>query len=266
MAGVNEVVAEAAEEVAEQAEHVAKVSRALTGREMRIGTLAGFVGMAAGAGIAYFVLNKKLNAKYTEIAEGEISLMRDHYKAKTDATMSRVQKPELNEVVNELGYQEAVDGPVIAVKEEAVVVAVEEDETPPPFETHNVFEEAPKDVWDYATEVKSRDPLIQYVIHVDEFNANEKGYTQSTLTYYMDDDVLADEHDSAIDDQDDTVGVKNLDMFGHGSGDPNVVYVRNDIREIDYEIVRSNGSYAEEVHGLPTIEHSLRPRRRAWDG
>jgi hypothetical protein len=45
--------------------------------------------------------------------------------------------------------------------------------------------------------------------------------------------------------------------FGHGSGDPNVVYIRNDKRQSEYEVVHDPGLYSVEVLGLE-IEHNTR--------
>ena len=53
-----------------------------------------------------------------------------------------------------------------------------------------------------------------------------------------------------IPDADDAVGEMNLHRFGHGSGDNNVVYIRNDRLENDFIVLRSQGEYAKEVLGL----------------
>jgi len=223
-------------------------------------------------GVAYLAFNKRLKKKWTKIAEDEIDVMRVHYKAKTEAWRAQTQKPDLEAVITTLGYKEAVDGEVIAVKEAPPLEVVEEVQDAVVVAPHprNVFEDAAApavDGWDYAAEVKSRHPGVPYIIHNDEFSANEKDYAQVHFVYFEDDDVLAGTDDEVIEDQDNIVNVVNLARFGHGSQDPNKVYVRNDVRELDIEIVRSNGSYAEEVHGL---KHSDQPehrqRRPEWDG
>jgi hypothetical protein len=38
-------------------------------------------------------------------------------------------------------------------------------------------------------------------------------------------------------------------VFGHGSGDPNVVYIRNEKLQAEYEVLRDPGSYEIEVLG-----------------
>ncbi len=53
-------------------------------------------------------------------------------------------------------------------------------------------------------------------------------------------------------------------LFGHGSGDPNVVHIRNDSRKSEYEILYDPGLYSQDVLGLEIednqrvkgIEHS----------
>jgi hypothetical protein len=113
-------------------------------------------------------------------------------------------------------------------------------------------------------ETAARAEKHAYVIHLDE-RGQEDGYDEITLTYYQGDDVLCDAEDKVVDDQERVVGVENLDKFGHGSNDVNVVYVRNDAMQLDIEIVKSDKTYAEEVHGLAHADNPPRRRRTEWD-
>ena len=73
---------------------------------------------------------------------------------------------------------------------------------------------------------------------------HEKGYEQIGLTYYAD-GVLADDGDEILEDADSIVG----DFAEHyGDYEDDVVYVRNEARETDYEICKDNRTY-EEVSG-----------------
>jgi hypothetical protein len=96
-------------------------------------------------------------------------------------------------------------------------------------------------------------------------------YEKATVTYFSHDDVLADERDARIDGIDEQFGLENLERFGHGSEDPNIVYIRNDKLQIDFEVVKSDGSFTAEVLGIDEdsadLQHSavrMRPRR-AYD-
>ncbi len=58
---------------------------------------------------------------------------------------------------------------------------------------------------------------------------------------------MADEDDTPVYNYDRVIGPLN---FGHGSGDPNVFYVRNHRRKTEYEILYNTGLFSEEVLGL----------------
>lgn len=260
MAELNEVVAEVADEVADSASRLARFSRALKDVEKKYVALGFAAGAAAGAFAGYWVAFKRLDAKYMQISEDEISMMRDHFNAKVRAAEP---KPTLVDMVEELGYTPR-EMTAIAESEENA----SEPPEPPKPEIHNIFKDQPvqeadvgPQVWDYATEVRKRTADEPYIIHTDEFTQNEKEYEQSTVTYFAEDDVLCDERDEVITDKNSIVGDANLDNFGHGSGDPNVVYVRNDHLEHEWEIIKQDNSYAETVHGF--VKHSAyEPRRR----
>lgn len=78
-----------------------------------------------------------------------------------------------------------------------------------------------------------------YLITVDEY-AELDDYEVNSL-YYYEDNVLTDELGNVIDDVDDTVGADNLKKFDDMSVDS--IYIRNDARMSDYEILRDMGRY-----------------------
>lgn len=110
----------------------------------------------------------------------------------------------------------------------------------------NVFDNA-GDEWDYKVELEARDKTRPYIIHVDEFVADEMGWgSQSTLTWYEGDQVLCDEQDKPIYNHSETVGELR---FGHGSNDANVVYIRNEKLQSEFEVLRDTDSYENVVLG-----------------
>lgn len=112
---------------------------------------------------------------------------------------------------------------------------------------HNIFGNG-ADEWDYKTEIEHRDKTKPYIIHVDEYMGDEMGWdSQSTLTWYEKDQILTDSQDHPIHNPSVVVGLPL--RFGHGSNDPNVVYVRNEQLQAEYEILRDSGSYQEIVLG-----------------
>lgn len=113
-------------------------------------------------------------------------------------------------------------------------------------------------------EILARNTLEPYIVSEDEFAEGE--YITVNLEYYLDDQCLITTEDTQlVDNVDKIVGEENLTKFGHGSGDPTLVYVRNDVLEVDYEITKCEGSYAQ-IHLGGGIEHSAESfdRRRKF--
>lgn len=89
-----------------------------------------------------------------------------------------------------------------------------------------------------------------YVISFEQFCEENDKYDKITLTYFAEDDTLSDEDEEIFQDTKAILGDDWTSSFGEGSEDPDVVYVRNNKLQIDYEIVRNHGSYSEIVSGI----------------
>lgn len=74
-------------------------------------------------------------------------------------------------------------------------------------------------------------------------------YDQISVTYYQNDDVLLDPSDKQLDVAA-AIGNIRPSWFGNEADDENVCYVRNTKLEIEFEVNRSQGSYAKDVLGL----------------
>jgi hypothetical protein len=114
---------------------------------------------------------------------------------------------------------------------------------------HHTFD-TPTDDWDYESEKNLRSDKEIYVIHRDEYVNDEMGYHQSTIEFYVQDAVMVDVLEHPIYNYTDFVGHEALDQFGHGSGDNDVVYVRNEREKAEFEVLRNSGSYEREVLGM----------------
>lgn len=113
----------------------------------------------------------------------------------------------------------------------------------------NSFFEKPS-LDEYVKEIDKRQysiPKDIYVISPKEFGEIDD-YERITLTYYSD-KVLTDEDDEIIDDIDDTVGEDFADHFGEYEEDS--VYVRNDVRNCDYEILMDLRRYKDVLKTKP---------------
>jgi hypothetical protein len=107
----------------------------------------------------------------------------------------------------------------------------------------NIFE----DDWDSEEEAKDRTEDAPYILHIDEYFNQEKGYAQCCLTWYAGDMILTDENMVPIHNPSAIVGHLN---FGHGSREEDTVYIRNDKLRAEYEVTRVPGSYVTEMYGV----------------
>ncbi len=103
-----------------------------------------------------------------------------------------------------------------------------------------------------------------FVISREEFDEGYPHFDKITITYYAEDDVLADEQDEIIPDIEAVVGHDSLSRFGDMSDDDCVVYVRNGRLGADYEIILTQESYSESVLGI-VQDKGLPLRRRDYD-
>lgn len=244
-----EVTEEVAEAIVEATEELVVNLTRVKLSYAALGAAAGVAaGVIAGYAITRVIMGQHVADQVNEIVEAEVSAMQKHFQAK-EAARAANEKPDPAEKVQELGY-----APVAGAEEVVDRNAFDHDEPQP----------EPEDPWNQQVEMQGRGAIHPYVIHQEEFMANDDEHEQVTLTYFSGDDVLSDERDTVIAEPDVIVGLDNLQKFGHGSGDPNTVYIRNPRLEVDYEVVRSEGTFAQEVHGFTDgdLQHSERRRRR----
>jgi hypothetical protein len=128
---------------------------------------------------------------------------------------------------------------------------------------HNIFADGHpvtgEEDFDYEAEVARRSPNEPYVITHEEFMTNENDWEQHSVVYFNGDDTLVDEQDMPIPDIEVMIGSENLERFGDGSKDPRIVYIRNEAKEMDFEVRLDDNSFGEQTAGF--IKHSA-PRRR----
>lgn len=242
-ASVEEVVEEVTEHVLADGPHI----------RGRFVVLVGVACLSAGVAIGYLVANRRLRKEYARISEQEIDQMRDHFRARL---VAKEEKPDLSDLeahakkVVEVHRYDSPQPPAPPGEPNVVVL-------PEEIQRALDSEKDASEGWDYEVEKAGRMQGGTYVIHYDE--RGEAEFDEITLTYYAGDDVLCNEQTEIVDSQEDIVGTRNLDKFGHGSHDKNIVYVRNERLGLEIEVCRAEGTYAEDVHGF---KHEDPPPRR----
>lgn len=257
---IEELAEEVVNEVANNFEEAAEATRKINSIGLGYFAVGLGVGAAVGFYFGYKFNREKIQAEVYKEAEAEIDILRTVYLEKTLNTVVEInendendgealqgtvptKKPPVDKVVENLGYN--------------VKVPYRERPLPAPVPILDDLPEKPVGTsksmnagWNYERELANRSPEAPYVIHLNEFNHSNPNYDKVVYTYYADDDYLIDTStDRPVHNGDVIVGVDNL-KFGHGSDDSEVVYVRNDIQEMDMEIHRLNKSYEEEELGL----------------
>lgn len=242
------------EYVADGLEGASKVVRSYGASHLVMFLGIGLVaGATAGFVVGYRWNREKIRAEEFEKSKEEVAAIREAYfGGDKDAPPLATDKPALEDVVEERGY--SVEEPERPTRP-PVPVQPPRDLTPEQKRAVEEVRQGARDLdnalaWDYAKEVAKRSKNHPYVIHQEEYNQNRDEYQQLTWTYYASDNILADEQDEMVTRPELIVGIDSLQKFGHGSDDANVVFVRNEKLEIEFEVCRLFKSYAVEVQGL----------------
>lgn len=230
----------------------------------------GIISLGIGGAVGYFLTKKYLEEEYSRKADEEIASTREFLRKKYRGGKSEEKssdKPEedegqldiseetqrdlpkdpresknaqvaYNKVIDKTSYysdSDEIDSDVSSDEEEE---DSEEDEREEEFK---VKENVP------AYEVDKNDPdrLEPFLIDEEDWWINEKEHSQSSLVYYINDDILIDETSQVIYDQGDivgdTIGIfdKNRDLY--------VIYVRNNRIHADIEVIAETDPYEGEL-------------------
>ena len=169
---------------------------------------------AVGAAIGSAVTWKLVKDKYESLANEEIASAYEHMKHSKNIPLFSDDNSEDSETDSHVTLDKLREYKAIVDKYAAALVEEEVNDVEKP-----------------------------YVIKPEEFG-DILEYESISLTYYAD-GVLTDEYDEVIDDVDETVGEESLATFG--KYEDSAVFVRNDARKTDYEILLDLRNYSDVV-------------------
>lgn len=205
----------------------------------KLGTTFAFLaGVAVGGAAVWY----SLKDKYAQLAEEEINSVKEAY--------ARREKQQESETESDIPSDLGVGQTHVVVdkvqdkgdiKEFARRVQGEEGYT-----NYSKTVVPPKEKPQEESAQSETPGEAPYVISPDEFDELD-GYTPISLTYFAD-GVLADEHGVIVDDVEEIVG-DALNHFGEYEEDS--VFVRNDAKRCDYEILKDEHTYEEFRKTLP---------------
>lgn len=203
------------------------------------------VSFLAGLGIGHtatrLYLATKMDAKYSQIADREIESMREYYEERLKDIESKVEsldyaEEEVPEEVNDNFDVKDFVGKSTVKVDYSKYAEKYDDET----NRHiNLYLEGEEETEEYQR-VKGKPPVE---IIGKDWGDPDIGFKTEELIYYAEDNVLATEDGEIIEDWDDIVGdwFKSSDFMKNRFADS--LYIRNFDYRIDYEIVKSPGSY-----------------------
>ena len=190
------------------------------------------VGAAIGSLSAWFYAKKR----YEKIANDEIRSMREYFRRREkelledDKTEETEDEPDSSEEEKDKGIYSNI------IKESGYVrysKSSNQDDSGEEDKENNIDDEP-------------------YVIRPDLFDTLDD-YESMTLTYYAD-GVLADMFDVPIDDPDTLVGTDFVDCFNSDEVDGDVVYVRNERKKTDFEIIEDLRNYSDMMKNKMRLE------------
>lgn len=195
----------------------------------------GIIAFAAGAAVGSVATWKLVKTKYEQIAQEEIESVREiyfhndkdePYDDPDDETPKVAEIRSYKDLVDKTGYVNYCENDVEAMVKEKAKAIVDE--------CNNILDGSKK------VEMEDR----PYVIRPDEFDTND--YHITTLSYYKDGVVADYDTGEVLSDEEveNLVGLESLTRFGEYEEDS--VFVRNDSRKTDYQILRDEEAYSDQ--------------------
>lgn len=182
-----------------------------------------------GAAIGSVVTWKLIEKKYKDLADEEIESVIETFKNRKPRITKDNVKETVEKVINK--YKEPKE-------------IVEDIVTAERYSIENEEEIDEDDESNYTVNIDNDDTVITpYVIEPERFGEYNE-YGTKTLTYYAD-NVLTDEIDNPITSEEmvTMIGQDALDHFGEYEDDS--VYIRDEMNEMDYEILKSEKKFSE---------------------
>lgn len=178
-----------------------------------------------GAAIGSLVTWRLVKDKYAQIADAEIAEMEEYYSNKyTEKENTDEESPEPVKKAENIKYHQP------DLFEYAKVL------NDNGYTNYSSVEEAAEEIKRGVKDLNNE----PYVISPSEFG--ELDYEQESLTYYAD-GVLTDQQGNVIEDPNELVGPGFEDHFGEYEDDS--VFVRNDNKKIDYEILKDLRKFSD---------------------
>lgn len=211
-------------------------------------------GILIGASAAVLFTKSHFEEKYKAFADEEIASVKEAFGVVEEA--EKLVK-ENAEHMSQYVTRDTNDEEFVHIKRKTVAdlvaedVAAHEHQSSPDMAEFDISAAGGDgDMVDLDLTKEERSKDYPYVITAEEFFTEGETNEKICLAYYEGDETLSDDAQDKIDDVEEKIGTANLLRFGHGSQDPNSVYIRNEKLECDFEVTKEDGKYSVLVLGL----------------
>lgn len=197
--------------------------------------LSHVIAFVAGAAVGYFAANYLLKDKYEKRFQQEVSSTIEAFKSNKNDEYKKDDEVTYN------------NKKFKAVSDEVVVADIKEY-------AKNIGKHDYSEVKDDKSSEENKDDDIDhtkpYVITEEEVDAY-MNYSITQWNYYAD-GVLTDENNEVVEDVSTTIGKEAFEHLKKTS--ESAIYVRNDLLELDYEILKNEMTYAELLEEKPYLK------------
>lgn len=210
----------------------------------------------AGAAAGSLVTWKLIEHKYAELADKEINSVVETFKKEKEELEKTVEsiynRHEKSHISSTKDGEKLLNDKIISQNDYSVGIdTAEEGKESVQVEDQEEIIHSPDDEEYENIRTKPIDTSKQPPYIIDENEYGEFGNDEQTLIFY-EDGILADEDDEPITDIEDAVGEALVEF----ANDPLLerLYVRNEQKEIDFIILKSEKSYKEVYGDADTYE------------
>lgn len=213
--------------------------------------LTGAVALVAGGFVGYRIGTRKIKEIEVLLEKVETTELETIVETVVECEVCKARSDETEgmvKIVEEEGYappDDAVDPQVIRA---GLLKAQAEEDLQRTLDLEPEEETFPDE-----DDLEDRSPDTPYVITKSEWDAQESGLPQMSLSWYAGDKILVDEQVVPIPKPEVVVGQL---PFGKASGDSNTVYIRNEALQAEYEVIRLDSSYTIDILGMEAEEEA----------
>lgn len=196
--------------------------------------LSHVIAFVAGAAVGYFAANYLLKDKYEKRFQKEVSSTIEAFKS---------NKNEEYKKDDEVNFK---DEKLKDISDDIVVADIKEY-------AKNIGKHDYSEVKDEKPSEEGEDNIDHtkpYIITEEEVDAY-MNYSITQWNYYAD-GVLTDENNEVVEDVSTTIGKEAFEYLKRTS--ESAIYVRNDLLELDYEILKNEMTYAELLEEKPYLK------------